>query len=176
MIEALRNALKLPELRRRVLYTLLILVIFRLASNIPVPGVDRAALQQLLTGGSAAGQLLSLLDMLSGGALANFSVLAAGVSPYVTASLVLQLLVPIFPRLEQMLEEDGEEGQRKLNQWTFFLTVPLALLYSFGLAQSLTAATQVIPDFGFRQGQILPTITVLLTMTAGRCSRSGWAS
>jgi len=167
MIEALRNALKLPDLRRRLLYTLLILVIFRLASNIPVPGVDRTALQQLLSGGSATGQLLSLLDMLSGGALANFSVLAAGVSPYVTASLVLQLLVPIFPSLEQMLEEEGEEGQRKLNQWTFFLTVPLALLYSFGLAQSLTAATQVLPDFGFGQGQILPTITVLLTMTAG---------
>jgi preprotein translocase subunit SecY len=167
MIEALRNALKLPDLRRRLLYTLLILVIFRLASNIPVPGVDRGALEQLLAGGSATGQLLSLLDMLSGGALANFSVLAAGVSPYVTASLVLQLLVPIFPRLEQMLEEEGEEGQRKLNQWTFFLTVPLALLYSFGLAQSLTAATQVLPDFGFGPGQILPTITVLLTMTAG---------
>jgi preprotein translocase subunit SecY len=167
MIEALRNALKLPDLRRRLLYTLLILVIFRLASNIPVPGVDRTALQQLLAGGSATGQLLSLLDMLSGGALANFSVLAAGVSPYVTASLVLQLLVPIFPQLEQMLEEEGEEGQRKLNQWTFFLTVPLALLYSFGLAQSLTAATQVLPDFGFGRGQILPTVTVLLTMTAG---------
>ncbi len=167
MIEALRNALKLPDLRRRLLYTLLILVVFRLASNIPVPGVDRGALEQLLTGGSATGQLLSLLDMLSGGALANFSVLAAGVSPYVTASLVLQLLVPIFPRLEQMLEEEGEEGQRKLNQWTFFLTVPLAALYSFGLAQSLTAATQVLPDFGFGAGQILPTITVLLTMTAG---------
>ncbi len=167
MIEALRNALKLPDLRRRLLYTLLILVIFRLASNIPVPGVDRTALQQLLSGGSATGQLLSLLDMLSGGALANFSVLAAGVSPYVTSSLVLQLLVPIFPSLEQMLEEEGEEGQRKLNQWTFFLTVPLALLYSFGLAQSLTAATQVLPDFGFGPGQLLPTITVLLTMTAG---------
>lgn len=167
MIEALRNALKLPDLRRRLLYTLLILVVFRLASNIPVPGVDRGALEQLLAGGSATGQLLSLLDMLSGGALANFSVLAAGVSPYVTASLVLQLLVPIFPRLEQMLEEEGEEGQRKLNQWTFFLTVPLALLYSFGLAQSLTAATQVLPDFGFGAGQVLPTITVLLTMTAG---------
>ncbi|MGC9398966.1 MAG: preprotein translocase subunit SecY [Anaerolineae bacterium] len=167
MLEALRNALKLPDLRRRLLYTFLILVIFRLASNIPVPGVDRDALQMLLTGGSPTGQLLSLLDMLSGGALANFSVLAAGVSPYVTASLVLQLLVPIFPRLEQMLEEEGEQGQQKLNQWTFYLTVPLALLYSFGLAQSLTAATQVLPDFGFESGQILPTATVLLTMTAG---------
>lgn len=167
MIEALRNALKLPDLRRRLLYTLLILVIFRLVSNIPLPGVDRGALRQLLAGGSATGQLVGLLDMLSGGALANLSVLAASVSPYVTASIVLQLLVPIFPSLEQMLEEQGEEGQRKLNQWTFYLTVPLALLYSFGLAQSLAATSSVLPNFGFQEGQILSTITVLVTMTAG---------
>ncbi|MGC9356698.1 MAG: preprotein translocase subunit SecY [Anaerolineae bacterium] len=167
MIEALRNAWKLPDLRRRLLYTLLILVVFRLASNIPVPGVDRLALQQLLAGGSPTGQVLNLLDMLSGGAVANFSVLAAGVSPYVTATLVLQLLVPIFPRLEETLREEGEEGQRRMNQWTFFLTVPLALLYSFGLAQSLSAQANILPNFGLGQGQLLTTATVLVTMTAG---------
>lgn len=167
MIEALRKALKLPDLRRRLLYTLLILIIYRLTSNIPIPGVDRAALQQLLSGGSATGQLINLLDMLSGGAVANFSVLAAGVSPYVTSSIVLQLLLPIFPKLEQKIKEEGDEGQQKMNQWVFYLTVPLAFLYSFGLAQSLTAASNVLPNFGFASGQILSTITVLLTMTAG---------
>ncbi|MBN1259409.1 MAG: preprotein translocase subunit SecY [Anaerolineae bacterium] len=167
MIEALRNALRLPDLRRRLLYTGLILVIFRLASNIPVPGVDRVALEQLLTGGSATGQLINLIDMLSGGAIANFSVLAASVSPYVTASIVIQLLVPIFPSLEQKLREEGEAGQRKQNQWTFFLTVPLGLLYSFGLAQSLSVQANILPNFGFQQGQILSTISILFTMTAG---------
>jgi preprotein translocase subunit SecY len=167
MIEALRNALKLPDLRRRLLYTLLILVIFRLASNVPVPGVNRAALEQLLTRETPTGEFVGLLDMLSGGAIANFSVLAAGVSPYVTAQIVLQLLLPIFPKLEQMLKEEGEEGQRKMNQWVFFVTVPLALLYSFGLAQSLAVQYGILPNFGFRQGQILSSVTVLLTMTAG---------
>ncbi|HOC21021.1 MAG: preprotein translocase subunit SecY [Chloroflexi bacterium] len=167
MIEALRNAFKLPDLRRRMLYTLLILVIWRLASNIPVPGVDRQALEQFLAGGSATGRLINLIDMLSGGAIANFSVLAAGVSPYVTASIVLQLLVPIFPSLEKKLKEEGEAGQRKMNQWTFFLTVPLALLYSFGLAQALSAQANILPNFGFSGGNVLSTITILLTMTAG---------
>lgn len=167
MIEALRNAFNLPDLRRRMLYTLLILVIWRLASNVPVPGVNRQALEQFLAGGSATGQLINLVDMLSGGAIANFSVLAAGVSPYVTASIVLQLLVPIFPSLEKKLKEEGEAGQRKMNQWTFFITVPLALLYSFGLAQALSVQANILPNFGFGQGQALSTITILLTMTAG---------
>jgi len=170
MIEALRNALKLPDLRRRLLYTVLILVIFRLASNVPVPGVDRLALEQLLSTRSGAGQLIQLMDLLSGGAVANFSVLAAGVSPYVTASLVIQLLVPIFPKLEQMLKEDGEEGQRKMNQWTFYLTVPLAALYAFGQARLFSVASvgvPILPNFGFGKGELLPTITVLVTMTAG---------
>ena len=104
MIEALRNALRLPDLRRRILYTILILVIFRMASNVPVPGVDRVALKAFLDSTTGAtGQIIDLLDMLSGGAVANFSILAAGVYPYVTATIVLQLLIPIFPSLEQRL-------------------------------------------------------------------------
>jgi preprotein translocase subunit SecY len=171
MIEALRNAFKLPDLRRRMLYTLLILVIFRLASNIPVPGVDRQALAAVFQSASGPGRFLELLNLLSGGAVLNFSVLAAGVYPYVTASLVLQLLLPILPKLEQRIKDEGEEGQRKLNQWTFYLTVPLATLQAFGQAQLFRAAAAgarpILPNFGFGPGQILPTITMLLTMTAG---------
>ena len=169
MIEALRNALKLPDLRRRILYTVLILVIFRLASNIPVPGVDRAALAAFFSSASATSQLAGLLDLLSGGAVSNFSVLAAGVYPYVTASIVLQLLLPIFPQLEQRIREEGEEGQRKMNQWTFYLTVPLAALQAYGQAQlfSVGSAQPILPNFGWGPGKILPTLTVLLTMTAG---------
>ncbi len=169
MIEALRNALKLPDLRRRILYTVLVLVIFRLASNIPVPGVDRAALAAFFGSASATSQLAGLLDLLSGGAVSNFSVLAAGVYPYVTASIVLQLLLPIFPQLEQRIREEGEEGQRKMNQWTFYLTVPLAALQAYGQAQlfSVGSAQPILPNFGWGADKILPTITVLLTMTAG---------
>ncbi len=173
MIEALRNAFKLPDLRRRIFYTVLILVIFRLASNVPVPGVDRLALKDFLdTATTATGQLIDLLNMLSGGAVANFSILAAGVYPYVTATLVLQLLLPIFPKLEQMMREEGEEGQRKMNQWTFYLTVPLALLHSYGQASLFSAAAgsarPIIPDFGFGSGSsVMQTITILVTMTAG---------
>ena len=137
MIEALRNAFKLPDLRRRMLYTILILVVFRMASNIPVPGVDRQALSAVFSSASAsaASQFAGLLDLLSGGAVSNFSVLAAGVYPYVTAQIVVQLLVPIFPKLEQRIQEEGDGGQRKMNQWVFYLTVPLAALYAFGQAQ-----------------------------------------
>jgi preprotein translocase subunit SecY len=177
MIEALRNAFKLPDLRRRIFYTLLILVIFRMASNIPVPGVDRLALkdffEQAKAGGETAGlgQFANLLDLLSGGAVSNFSVLAAGVYPYVTAQIVLQLLLPIFPKWEQQIKEEGEEGQRKMNQWTFYLTVPLAALSAFGQAQLFSSATigtrPILPFFGWGPDKTLPTITLLITMTAG---------
>jgi preprotein translocase subunit SecY len=171
MIEALRNAFKLPDLRRRMLYTILILVIYRMASNIPVPGVDRVALTHFFESATATSQLANLLDLLSGGAVSNFSVLAAGVYPYVTAQLVLQLIVPIFPKLEQRLQEEGEEGQRKMNQWVFYLTVPLAALNAFGQAQLFRSATvgaqPILPNFGWGVGKTLPTITLMLTMTAG---------
>lgn len=178
MIEALRNAFKLPDLRRRMLYTILILVIFRMASNIPVPGVDRLALKTFFDAATAAAeqsqgirQFVNILDLLSGGAVSNFSVLATGVYPYVTASIVLQLLIPIFPKLEQQLKEQGEEGQRKQNQWTFYLTVPLAILQAIAQAQLFKSATVgeqlILPNFGWGPGKTLPTITLLATMTAG---------
>ena len=171
MIEALRNAFKLPDLRRRMLYTLLILVIFRMASNIPVPGVDRQALSAFFSSATATSQLAGLMDLLSGGAVSKFSVLAAGVYPYVTAQLVVQLLLPIFPKMEQRIQEEGEEGQRKMNQWVFYITVPLAALSAFGQAQLFRSASAgsrpILPNFGWGPGNILPTITMLLTMTAG---------
>jgi len=173
MISALFNAFKLPDLRRRIFYTVLILVIYRMAANIPSPGVDRTALQMFFESASQSGTgaFVGLLDLLSGGAVSNFSVLAAGVYPYVTASLVLQLLLPIFPKWEQRIKDEGEEGQRKMNRWTFYLTVPLALLQAYGQAQLFRSATigtqQILPNFGWGATQILPTLTLLLTMTGG---------
>jgi preprotein translocase subunit SecY len=171
MIQALRNALRLPDLRRRLFYTLLILVIFRAAAHVPVPGIDRQELQRVLGGATGVAQLVNLLDLLSGGAVANYSVLANGVYPYINASIIIQLLVPVIPALQRIAEEEGGGGQRKLNQWTYYITIPLAALQAFGQAQifnSATAGRPVLPRFGFHQPEyILPTVSVLVTMTAG---------
>lgn len=172
MIEALRNGFKLPDLRRRLLYTMLILIIFRLASNIPVPGVDRIALKQMFDSATSISPLIGLLDLLSGGAVSQFSILAAGVYPYVTASLIVQLLLPIFPKWEQSIKDAGDEGQRKMNQWVFFATVPLAALQAFAQAQLFkinagSSGLDILPNFGWGPGQILPTLSLMFTMTAG---------
>ncbi len=166
MIEAIRNAFRLPDLRRKLLITLGILVIYRLVSHVPVPGVDRAALSQIFQ----SNQLLGLLNLLSGGALQNFSVMAMGVYPYITASIIIQLLQPIIPQLEALMKE-GEAGRAKLNQYTNYLTIPLALLQAFGqssllAAPNATAAGPVLREFGFREFP-LATIAILATLTAG---------
>lgn len=170
MIQAFRNALALPDLRRKLLYTLIILIVYRLAAHVPVPGVDQGALQQLLAGTGGASQLFNLLNMLSGGAVANFSVMANGVYPYITATLIFQLLIPIIPQL-QRLSEEGEAGKRKLNQWQYYITIPLAMLQAFGQARVYSAASggaPVLPNFGFSPAtNILPTVGVLMAMTAG---------
>ena len=166
MIEAVRNAFRLPDLRRKLILTLGILVIYRLASHIPVPGVDRAALSQIF----ASNQLLGMLNLLSGGALQNFSVMAMGVYPYITASIIIQLLMPIIPALEA-LGKEGEAGRNKLNQYTNYLTIPLAMLQAFGqsslLAQPISAGGgPVLAEFGFRQYP-LATVSIIFTLTAG---------
>ena len=170
MIQALRNAMTLPDLRRKLLYTLLILIVYRMAAHVPVPGVDQAALQQLLGGTGATNQFLNLMDVLSGGAVANFSVMANGVYPYITAQIILQLLQPIIPALERLAEE-GEAGRRKLNQWMYYLAIPLGMLQAFGQARIFSAGTggaPVLPHFGFSPPEnILPTISVMVAMSAG---------
>src|SRR3989304_1271903 len=126
MVQAVRSAFTLPDLRRKLLVTLGILVVYRMAAHVPVPGVDRDALKGVLDPGSAAGgggQLVGLLDLLSGGLVSNFSVMAMGVYPYVTASIIFQLLIPIIPRLAEIAKE-GEAGRNKLNQYQYYLTVP----------------------------------------------------
>ncbi len=166
MLEAVRNAFRLPDLRRKLLITLGILVIYRLASHIPVPGIDRAALATIFN----SNQLLGMLNLLSGGALSNFSVMAMGVYPYITASIIIQLLQPIIPALAD-LQKEGEAGRNKLNQYTNILTIPLALLQGFGqssllAASSATQAGPVLSEFGFKNYP-LQTLVILLSMTAG---------
>lgn len=171
MIESVRNALALPDLRRRILFTIGMLVIYRLVSNIPVPGVDLQAWLAFTQGQGFDNQLIDLLNLLSGGAVANFSVLAMGVYPYITASIIIQLLTPIIPQLEEMASE-GEQGRNRLNKLTYYMTVPLALLQAVGqirlIGFSLGDLSQIMPFFGFTPASnILPTLTTLLAMTAG---------
>lgn len=166
MLQAVSNAFKVPDLRKRILFTLLILVIYRFAAHVPLPGVDVEALQVVFQ----RSDLLGLLDMFSGGAMSNFSVMAMGVYPFITAQIVLQLLTPIIPALEA-LSQEGTEGRRKINTYTHIITVPLAMLQGFGqaslLAQSTGATGPVIRDFGFGPGTWLSTLSTLLTLTTG---------
>ena len=125
MLDAVRNAFRLPDLRRRLLVTLGVLVIYRFISHVPVPGVDRLALSQVFESNA----LLGMLNLLSGGALQNFSVMAMGVYPYITASIILQLLMPIIPQLEA-LGKEGDAGRQKLNQYNGFSYDPVGRVAS----------------------------------------------
>ncbi|MGH2542187.1 MAG: preprotein translocase subunit SecY, partial [Ardenticatenaceae bacterium] len=157
MLHAARNAFRLPDLRLKILYTLGILVVYRFAAHIPVPGVDYEALQEFFRN-NTLGQLYNLL---SGGALANFSIMAMGVYPYITASIIIQLVTPLVPQLEELAKE-GEQGRNRLNQYTNWLTVPLALLTGIGQV-AIMRQSGVFPDFGPN----LPSIATLMALTAG---------
>lgn len=166
MVDAVRNAFTLPDLRRKILFTLLILVVYRAGSHIPVPGVDSAALQQFLESGSGGSNIVVFLNLLSGGALARFSVMAMGVYPYITASIIMQLLTPLIPQLQE-LSKEGEQGRNKISLYTHYLTVPLALLQAYGQVVFIQSSVPgILTDFGFGVNPLL-TITTLITMTTG---------
>jgi preprotein translocase subunit SecY len=167
MIQAVRSAFALPDLRKKILFTLLILVIYRVASHIPVPGVDQAALDSLFNTTSGVGALANVINLLSGGAVSNFSVLAMGVYPYITAQIILQLLVGVIPALERMMKEEGSVGRKKIETYTYILTVPMAMLSGIGQVRLFSTQGEIIKNFGFGPEQILPTLSVILTMTAG---------
>ena len=155
----LRTILKIFEvkdLRRKILFTAFIFLIFRIFAHIPVPGVDVASLKRLF----AESQLLSLLDIFSGGTLANFSVMSLGLNPYINASIIMQLLQLVFPKLEELAKE-GESGREKINQYTRYLTVPLTTIQAFGmyiLLRNSQIITQVSP---------LTLLSLVATITAG---------
>ncbi len=163
MIDALRNAMRLPDLRNKILFTLGILIVYRLAAHIPVPGVDPQALATMFQ----SNQLLGFLDLFSGGALSNFSVVAMGVYPLITAQIIMQLATGVVPQLERMMKEEGEKGRAKVNQWTHYMTVPLAALQGYGQAFVLTQSNPpVLTNFGFDKDP-LTTLSVLATLTGG---------
>jgi preprotein translocase subunit SecY len=166
----LRYLWSAPDIRRKLLVTIGILTIYRFAAHVPVPGVDRAAIQQILAGGGAGGTLFSLLDLLSGGTVSNFSVMAMGVYPYITAQIILQLLVPIIPALQKRMEEDPREGRKWMEKWTLLLAIPMAALQAIGqinIFNQFTGGVPIIPNFGFVPGSIIYSLAVILSMTAG---------
>ncbi|GAC1323437.1 MAG: preprotein translocase subunit SecY [Chloroflexota bacterium] len=166
MLQAALNAFKVPDLRRKLLFTLGLLVLFRVAAHVPVPNVNHAALTSVLNHNN----LLQMLNIFSGGSLQNFSIVAMGVYPYITASIVMQLLVPIVPRLEE-LSKEGEFGRNKINQYTRLLTVPLALVQAYGQMLALNnfqSNVQVFSNFGlFQASTFFSTATVLISLAAG---------
>lgn len=160
-IKPLRTAFHIPELRKKILITLLILVIYRIVTYIPVSGVNAAGIQSLL----ASNQLFGLLDVFSGGTLYNFSVIALGLGPYINASIIMQLLTVVFPKLEE-LQKEGEYGQQKINQYTRYLTVPLAVLQAVGMftllrRQDLISAANPIQILGIIIGMVAGTMFLM---------------
>ena len=159
LIQSMIDALRVPDLRAKILFTLAMLVIFRFVAHVPVPGVDVGALGRAFEQNA----LLGFLDLFSGGALANLSVAALGVYPYITSSIVMQILTPVIPSLKA-LSQEGDYGRQRINQITHWLTVPIAVLQAWGQL-TLLRQSGVLPgvDFGLNLG----TIAIIVSMVAG---------
>ncbi len=157
MFSWLANAWRVPELRRRVLFTALVLALYRLGSWIPAPGVNSDQIKQLFNG--QGGTILGLLSIFSGGALSRFSLFALGIMPYVTASIILQLLTVVIPRLEQ-LQKEGESGYAKINQYTRYSTVGLAAAQATGYAYLFKREGALTSNTG-------RLVLIIITLTAG---------
>ena len=155
MFKTLRNAWSIPDLRKKMLYTLLMIFVFRLGSHIPVPGLNGAALKELVEG---SGSLFGLMDAFSGGAFSNATIFAMGITPYINASIILQLLTVAIPALER-LSKEGEEGQKKIASWTRIITVVLGFIQATGLYFGIKGA---VPNPSWTS-----YLTIVATFTAG---------
>jgi preprotein translocase subunit SecY len=165
MLTATRNAFRIRDLRNKILFTLFIFALYRLGSVIPVPGVDLDAIKEFADQAEQSG-FIGLLNLFSGGALAQLSIFALGIMPYITASIIMQLLAVVIPKL-QALQEEGETGRKVITQWTRYITVILALLQSMGFSWlfhsgQFTGGIDLIPDYTPRN-----VIVIVITMTAG---------
>lgn len=165
MFKKLVLLFSIPDLRKKVFFILAILVVFRVAAAVPLPGVDPSRLKAFLSGN----QFFGLLNIFSGGVLDNLSVVMLGVGPYITASIIMQLLTMILPRLKEMYQEEGEAGRAKFNQYSRVLAVPLALLQSYGLLVLLVRQQVLEPLdlFGYASNMIMATAGTLFLMWLG---------
>ena len=159
MFDSLLNAFRAPDIRRRLIYVLAILIVFRFLAHVFVPGVDKTRLDEYLRDNP----IFSVLDLLSGGGLSSFSVVALGVNPYINASIIMQLMSGVIPSL-QALQREGEYGRNKINQYTRYLSVPMALLQSYGFLALLNSQGVLSSGFDLANGA---TLTQIATLTAG---------
>ena len=159
MFKTIKNALKTPDVRKKILYTLLLIVIFRLGCFITIPGVDSLTLDQIMS--SSTNGLSSLIDIISGGAFSRFSLFAMSINPYITASIVIQLLAMVIPSLERLVKEGGETGKEKMNTYTKMLTIVLAIVEGLGIYLSYRSSG-VFVDTSFLTGFL-----VVLSLVAG---------
>jgi len=158
LLETFRNLFKIPDLKKRLLFTLGMIVVVRLGSHLPLPGVDKEAMANLF----AQGGILGFFDLFAGGALSRFSIFALGIMPYINASIIMNLLTAVVPTLEQWAKE-GEEGRAKITKVTRYATVFLAIIQAFGISVWLqNMGVLMISGFGFR-------FLLLITLTAGTC-------
>jgi len=164
VIESFRNIFKIPDLQKRVFFTLALLVVYRIGAHIPTPGIDGQALSAFFS--RAQGTILSFMDMFSGGALGRLTIFALGIMPYISASIILDLLTVVFPFLEK-LKKEGEQGRKKLTQYTRYSTVLISAIQAFGISIGLENMTSpdgapivMLPGWSFR-------FTTALTLTAG---------
>ncbi|MGW3010414.1 preprotein translocase subunit SecY [Streptomyces sp. NPDC001219] len=172
MLTAFARAFKTPDLRKKLLFTLGIIVIYRLGAHVPVPGVDYANVETCIKQAGGNSGLFALVNMFSGNALLQITIFAMGIMPYITASIILQLLTVVIPRLEA-LKKEGQSGQAKITQYTRYLTVALAIMQGTGVLaaarsgaffQNCPVGTEIIPS-----DSVFSTITMVVTMTAGTC-------
>ena len=161
LLNAAIEAFKLPDLRSKILFTFAMLIVFRFIAQVPLPGIDQAQLQNLFE----SNQFLGYLNLFSGGALRNMSVAALGVFPYITASIVIQLLTPVIPQLQEISKE-GTQGKQKINQIVYSLTIPIALAQGYGQLL-LLQQSGVSVGLGMGAASFLPILTMLVSLTAG---------
>lgn len=173
MFSAYLNSVRIPELRNRIIFTLAIIALCRVAANIPTPGVDAAALESLfdqVQGQAGRGGLVTMFDLFSGGALQKFAVAALGIMPYISASIIMQLMTPVVPALEK-LQREGETGRTKINQYTRYLTVVICLVQGFGAARVMMNPGLLFSNVGDVQVVIIQgpifMISSIVTLTAG---------
>src|SRR5437867_7606450 len=166
-VDSIKNIFNIPDLRKRLFYTFALLAVYRIGGHVPVPGVNFEALDSIFR--SQAGSLLGFLDLFSGGSLRRLTIFALGIMPYISASIILQLLTVIWPYLEKLSKEGGEAGRRKITQWTRYGTVLLSIVQSLGISSWLEnmgnaggPRVVVYPGWSFR----LMTILTLTTGTA----------
>src|SRR5690242_1127449 len=160
MFEKLANIFRIPDLRKRILFTLGMLFVYRLGGHLPTPGIDTLKLEQFFTQGSTSGSLLGFVDLFSGGQLRRMTIFALGIMPYITASIILQLLTVVYEPLAK-LQKEGELGRKKITQWTRYITVILSAVQSFGIAIGLAKG-----GFALHPGVAFDLMT-MLTLTTG---------